>query len=278
MKKATVKISQSGNDTPERDEIPPDSDLKNQYRNENSPSQIKKEIHFEENEAQENQENQEIAIEENIEETQVNQLNDINQQNTNEYQVNQEAQEYEVLKAGGANELSQNQNVYQTTQSKQSYQIIEENSTTPSYKINNKYGQDYQSVRYGEPYEIINKDKGKGEEYRVYQDIQPELKNQYIQMGINNQNTQTPSQVYKYQEVQKNVVIPVTPIINTPIIINEGDSENVNLENENYQVNKIYKSKKIENIENKIRNNNYNIYNMNQFRRGIHEANKKKNS
>lgn len=280
--------------SPEKDEIPPDSDLKNQFKQVNASSQIQKESQLkEENQLNQeneenyinqeneiNQENQEqsennqpeIQVEENSEENPVNeaneeaatyQINNINQQNSNQ---NQEGEEYQLLKAGEVNELNQNQNqnVYRAIESNQSYQVIQQNQNTNQAQINTNYGQGYQSIQYGQPYELNNKNKE--QQYVVYQNLNPSLNNEY------NQIIQTPSKTYQYQEIQNNYVKTVTPIVNKPIIINEGDPQNI-IRNEDYQIDqitKMYQSKKIEDIQNSMRNNNYNTYNMSQFRKGIH--------
>ena len=244
--KTSSKYSKDRIETPEKEEIPPDSDLKHQYKKENSPSHLKQ--IQEQNEINQ----QEIQIEENI-----------NQYNSNEYQVGQEGQEYEVYKEE-PNELNenQNQNQYQTIQAEQTYKVIQQNENSNQ---DNNYAEDYQSIRYGQPYEIVNKDEEQ-QENNVYQ---------------GNKLIETPSQTYKYQEIQKSYVIPVAPIINKPIIINEGEqlnlmgSENYQINNQINQLNKIYQSRKIEDIENSIKKNAYNTINMSQFRKGIHQVNKK---
>ena len=217
--KTSSKYSKGRIETPEKEEIPPDSDLKHQYKKENSPSHLKQ--IQEQNEINQ----QEIQIEENI-----------NQYNSNEYQVGQEGQEYEVYKEE-PNELNENpnQNQYQTIQAEQTYKVIQQNENSNQ---DNNYAEDYQSIRYGQPYEIVNKDEEQ-QENNVYQ---------------GNKMIETPSQTYKYQEIQKSYLIPVAPIINKPIIINEGEQLNL-MGSENYQINnQINQLNKIINLKSKNKN------------------------
>ena len=222
------KPSEDKIDSQENDEIPPDTDIKNQYK-EDEPEENQENEEVEENQIEENNENIEEDQENNAAEEEQNQIQQQNQvyeasPQFQEYQMSQQNQNYQIYQQNKAYQLNQQ------VESNQGYQTMEanpqliyqypqqgqENVMYNNYEMNNMSQQ--QQLYRGNPIVVdpifvqlnenhqINQISQNGQQYQVnqgenlYQIISHNQENLFQRHFPNNQMVQN----YNYFQNQNN--------------------------------------------------------------------------
>ena len=230
-------------DSPENDEIPPDTDIQHQYKGD---------------EHEENQENEEV--EENP--------NEENNENNEEEEVNNEPEEDQNI------QMQQQNQIYEASPQVQEYQISQQNQNYQIYQQNQDYqfdqqvqgNQDYQQMEVN-PQQIYQYYQ-QGQENIIYNNYQmnniaqqqqnyPENQTVLFQMNENQQIKQITQNGYQYQVNQGE---------NLYQIISENQENLMRRHYPNYQYAQNYNYAQNQNNQN------------NQFRQGFHEGKMRKNT
>ena len=231
-------------DSPENDEIPPDTDIEHQYKGD---------------EPEENQENEEV--EENP--------NEENNENNEEEEANNEPEEDQNI------QMQQQNQIYEASPQVQEYQIPQQNQNYQIYQQNQDYefdqqvqgNQDYQQMEVN-PQQIYQYYQ-QGQENIIYNNYQMNNITQQQQNYPGNQTVLEPIffQMNENQQITQNgYQYQVNQGENLYQIISENQENLMRRHYPNYQYAQNYNYAQNQNNQN------------NQFRQGVHEGKMRKNT
>ncbi len=231
-------------DSPENDEIPPDTDIQHQYKGD---------------EHEENQENEEV--EENP--------NEENNENNEEEEANNEPEEDQNI------QMQQQNQIYEASPQVQEYQISQQNQNYQIYQQNQDYqfdqqvqgNQDYQQMEVN-PQQIYQYYQ-QGQENIIYNNYQMNNITQQQQNYPGNQTVLEPIffQMNENQQITQNgYQYQVNQGENLYQIISENQENLMRRHYPNYQYAQNYNYAQNQNNQN------------NQFRQGVHEGKMRKNT
>ena len=182
-----------------------------------------------------------------------------------EYQLPQAGTEFKNIQRNEENNYVLQNEPYQVLDEGQFYQFSEKGHILPIIKSGSN--QEYQYVQLGQPYEILGNNQKK-------MLSPPSTKNQYFQIGHNNQIVQLLTQPYEYEDNQKPNQIQIFPPQNLYKEIKNIKKPQVNYGSYDFKQNNLGAKKQAQitqkkifkkNIQNKNMNNIYRVSNINNY-------------